>query len=79
MTRDLALITQSTIITVAAMICVTILVTRSDVDPVAALGVITAAVGVAGMALGRISGANQPPANVTVGPVEVRSPEGTVF
>ena len=79
MSRDIALIVQSTLVTVAAMICATLLVVHSDVDPVAALGVITAAVGIAGVALGRLSGANQPPANVTVGPVEVRSTEGAVF
>ncbi len=66
MTRDLALIIQSTLVTIAAMVCVTVLVIHSDVDPVAALGVITASVGVAGMALGRLSGANQPPPTITV-------------
>lgn len=77
MTRDLALIIQSTAITVAAMICATVLVIRSEVDPVAALGVITAGVGVAGMALGRISGANQPPGPVIVGAAEVRTEGGS--
>ncbi len=58
MTRDLALILSSTLIVVTAMICATALVINVDgVDVVAAFGIITAGIGVAGMSIGRLSGA----------------------
>lgn len=40
-----------------AMICTTLLVIHANVDPAAAFGVITAGVGIGGVALGRLSGA----------------------
>ena len=57
MTRDTALITSATVIVLAAMICATLLTIHSTVDPVAALGVITGGIGIAGMAIGRLTGA----------------------
>lgn len=60
MTRDLALILLVALIVTVAMVCTTVMACRGHVDPVAALGVITASVGIAGVALGRLSGANAP-------------------
>ena len=57
MSRDTALILLAGVITVIAMICTTVLVIEAEVDPVAALGIISAGgVGIAGMAIGRLSG-----------------------
>lgn len=56
--RDLALIALVALIVVVAMVCATILVCVAHADPVAGYGALTAAVGIAGVALGRISGAN---------------------
>lgn len=60
MTRDLALIILAGVLVVAALASATILALESKVDPAAALGAATAAIGIAGVALGRISGANAP-------------------
>ncbi len=58
MTRDLALILSATLIVITAMICATMLVINVEgVDVIAAFGVITAGIGIAGVALGRLSGA----------------------
>ena len=58
MTRDLALILSATLIVITAMICATVLVINvENVDVIAAFGVITAGIGIAGVALGRLSGA----------------------
>ena len=59
MTRDLALIFLAGLVTVCAMVCATVLVIYSDVDPVAAVGVITAGVGIGGVALGRLGASRE--------------------
>ena len=58
MTRDLSLVFCATLIVITAMICATVLVINVEgVDVIAAFGVITAGIGIAGVALGRLSGA----------------------
>lgn len=60
--RDLALILLVALIVVVAMICATVLAIRLDTEATitAAFGVVTAGVGIAGVALGRLSGASAP-------------------
>lgn len=57
--RDLGLIVLTGLLVMTAMICTTFLVIHADVDVTAAFGVITAGVGIGGVALGRLSGTGQ--------------------
>ena len=56
--RDLGLIVLAGMLVMTAMVCTTLLVIHADVDVTAAFGVISAGVGIGGVALGRLSGAN---------------------
>jgi hypothetical protein len=56
MTRDPALIALAGLIVLVAMVCATVLVVVGHADPVAGFGVITAGVGIGGVALGRLGG-----------------------
>lgn len=56
--RDIGLIVLTGILVMTAMVCTTFLVIHANIDSAAAFGVITAGVGIGGVALGRLSGAN---------------------
>lgn len=60
MTRDLALILLAGVLVVVACLTATLLAVAGKVDPVAALGVATAAVGIGGVALGRLGPPTDP-------------------
>ncbi len=62
MSRDAALIFLTGVIVAVSIAGAVMLALNGDVDPSAALGVITGSLGIAGMALGRLSGA---PAAIT--------------
>lgn len=57
MTRDLALIGLAALLCVVAMACATVLVVVGHAPPTAGFGVITGAIGIGGVALGRLTGA----------------------
>lgn len=57
MTRDLALIGLAALLCVVAMVCATALVVIGHAPPTAGFGVITGAIGIGGVALGRLTGA----------------------
>lgn len=56
MSRDLALILLVALLVTIAMICATVLVVVGHAPPTAGFGVITGAIGIGGVALGRLTG-----------------------
>lgn len=61
MSRDLALIVLAGVLATVAMVCATVIVVATDADPVAGFGLLTAGVGIGGVAIGRLSGAPATP------------------
>ncbi len=59
--RDLALIVLAGVVSVAVLVCLTVLCLHGVVPATAAVAALAGPAGVAGMALGRLSGANASP------------------
>ena len=60
LSRDLALILLTAVIVVVAMVCATVLVVAGEADAQAGYALLTAGVGIGGVAIGRLTGTNVP-------------------